>query len=100
MFWMEGCGHCEEVLTGVLPDLQEQYGGQLDIQLLEVATLDDTNRLYDTATALGVPEEQVGVPFLILGGETLIGSEQISQKQAAWITPTWQRWSGCCQIGL
>lgn len=80
LFWVEGCGHCEEVLTGVLPALQQQYGSQLDIQLLEVVTLEDTNRLYATAAALRVPKEQVGVPFLIVGDQVLIGSQKIPQK--------------------
>jgi uncharacterized membrane protein len=88
LYWMEGCGHCEEVLDGVLPTLQAQYGSQLDIQLIEVVTLEDTDQLYATAAAHGVPKEQVGVPLLIMNGQALVGSQQIPQQIPALVAQT------------
>lgn len=88
LYWMAGCGHCEEVLNGVLPVLQAQYGSQLDIQLVEVVTLEDTNQLYATAAAHGVPKEQVGVPLLIMNGQVLVGSQQIPQQMPALVAQT------------
>jgi uncharacterized membrane protein len=88
MYWMEGCGHCEDVLNGVLPVLQAQYGSQLDVQLIEVVTLEDADRLYAAAGALGVPKEQVGVPLLIMNDQVLVGSQQIPQQMPALVAQT------------
>jgi uncharacterized membrane protein len=88
LYWMEGCGHCEDVLNGVLPDLQAQYGSQLEIELIEVVTLEDTDQLYATAAVHGVPKEQVGVPLLIMNGQALVGSQQIPQQMPALVAQT------------
>ncbi len=77
LFWMDGCPHCHEVIDHVLPPLKEKYRDQLDIRLIEVVTRQDVDRLLQTAAALGIPNEQVGVPFLIIGDRALIGSLQI-----------------------
>jgi uncharacterized membrane protein len=80
LFWMDGCSHCHEVLDNVLPPLQEKYGAQLEITLVEVSGLDDVNRLYDIAARYGISRKQVRVPFLIVGNQVLMGSQQIPEK--------------------
>jgi len=77
LFWMDGCPHCHEVLENVLPPLREKYGKQLEILLIEVVSMDDADRLYEVAAAYGIPRERVGVPFLVIGEQVLIGSAQI-----------------------
>lgn len=77
LFWMNGCPHCHEVLDNVLPPLQEKYGAQLDMLLVEVIGMDDVNRLYEIAATYGFRRDQVAVPFLIIGDQVLIGSQQI-----------------------
>lgn len=77
MFWMNGCSHCEEVIARVLPPLQQKYGAQLDIRLIEVATDADIARLYQVGAAFGLAKEQVAVPLLLIGNQVLIGSAQI-----------------------
>jgi len=77
MFWMGTCGHCHYVLEEVLPPLQAQYKDQLEILLIELKTAEDIDRLYQTAAAFNIPKEQVGVPFLVIGDQVLIGSDQI-----------------------
>lgn len=77
LFWMDGCAHCHQVIDTVLPPLQAQYGAQLEIQLIEVVTLADLDRLYQVAAAFGLSKEQTGVPLLIIGGRALVGSDQI-----------------------
>ena len=52
MFWKDGCAHCHEVLENVLPPLQEKYGDQLEILLVEVVTMEDVDRLYEVARPL------------------------------------------------
>lgn len=80
LFWMDGCPHCHEVLDNVLPPLQERYGPQLEILLVEVVGMEDVNRLYDIAATYGFSRDQVGVPFLIIGDRALAGSQQIPEE--------------------
>ena len=77
MLWMDGCPHCEEIIDNVLPPLREQYGEQFDLQLIEVVTLDEINRLYEISAGYGFTKEQTGVPFLVIGETPLVGSDQI-----------------------
>lgn len=77
LFWMEGCPHCHEVLNNVLPPLQEKYSDQLQITLIETSSMEDIERLYTAAARYGISKDQVGVPFLIVGEQVLIGSNQI-----------------------
>jgi uncharacterized membrane protein/thiol-disulfide isomerase/thioredoxin len=80
LFWMDGCPHCHEVLTNVLPPLQEKYGEQFDLFMIEVATTQDVEVLYQVAASYNIPKEQTGVPFLIIGNHVLIGSQQIPNE--------------------
>ncbi len=80
MFWMNGCPHCHFVLDEVLPPLQEKYDGRLQIQLVELASVEDIDRLYLAAATLSIPKDQVGVPFLMIGDRVLVGSDQISSE--------------------
>jgi uncharacterized membrane protein/thiol-disulfide isomerase/thioredoxin len=77
LFWMESCPLCHSILEEVLPPLQGKYGNLLEIRLIEVATSGDFDQLIQTAASFGIPKEQVGVPFLVIGENALVGSEQI-----------------------
>jgi uncharacterized membrane protein len=80
MIWSQGCPHCHEVLENVLPTIQEQYGNQLEVLLIEVGTLEDIEQLFQVAESLGVSRDKVLIPFLIVGREVLIGSSQIPAR--------------------
>lgn len=77
LFWMDGCPHCHEVIDNVLPPLRQQYGQQLEIWMIEVLSIEDINRLYEIGEGYGLTPEQIGVPFLIIGENVLVGSKQI-----------------------
>jgi uncharacterized membrane protein/thiol-disulfide isomerase/thioredoxin len=77
MFWLDGCSHCHDVIENVLPPLQQKYGEQFDLQLIEVVTTEDIDHLYEVGASFGLAKEQVGVPFLIIGDRALVGSDQI-----------------------
>jgi uncharacterized membrane protein len=77
MFWMDSCDHCHYVIEEVLRPLQAEYGEQLEILLIELKGTGDVDWLYQVAAALGLAKEQVAVPFLIIGDQVLIGSQQI-----------------------
>jgi uncharacterized membrane protein len=82
---MKGCPHCEEVLARVLPPLQQKHGTQLDIRLIEVVTPQDIDQLYQIAASFGIPKDQTGVPFLVIGNQALVGSDQIPAELPALI---------------
>jgi uncharacterized membrane protein len=84
LYWMEGCPGCEEVLQNALPPLQEKYGEQLQITLVEVISEDDVDELYELAASFGMTREDTGVPLLVIGGQALVG-EEISNQLPAWI---------------
>ena len=77
MFWMDTCPHCHVVLDEVLPPLQQKYGDQLQISLIEVKSEETWNQLTQVGTALGISPDRLGVPFLVIGDKALIGSGQI-----------------------
>ena len=80
LFWSNGCPHCETVLLETLPPLQEAYRDQLDIQLIELVTLEDVNEFYAMFTTFGLSKEQTNVPLLLINDTPLVGAEQIAQE--------------------
>jgi len=80
LFWMEGCPHCHEVLDNVLPPMREKYGEQFEIRLIELVGAEEVNALYELAENRGIPKDKVAVPFLVIGEDTLIGSQQIPDE--------------------
>ena len=46
LFWSNGCPHCETVLRYTLPPLQESYRNQLNIQMVELVTLEDVDEFF------------------------------------------------------
>ena len=80
MFWMDTCSHCHEVIEEVLPPLQQQYGVQMQIVLVEIKSAEEFARLYPIAALYGIPRDYLGVPFLIIGDHALLGADQIQAK--------------------
>jgi uncharacterized membrane protein len=80
LFWSNGCPNCSEVLTNVLPSLQEKYDSGLNILLIEVVSAEDIDTLYSLGSALGLPKEQVAVPFLLIDNTALVGVKEIQGK--------------------
>jgi len=77
MFWMDGCPHCHDVMDYVLPPLQMQYGDQMYVHLIEIATMEQVDALYAAAEAAGLSRNQVGVPLMFVGDQVLIGRDEI-----------------------
>jgi uncharacterized membrane protein len=80
MFWMDSCPHCHEVLDKVLPPLQQKYGEQLLVRLVEVSAPESTERFYQAAAAFGINHDQAGVPLLLIGERALLGTDQIAAE--------------------
>lgn len=77
LFWENGCPSCETVLNETLPQLEAKYGSTLNIQKIEVVTLEDIDRLYRIGAAYGLPKDKIGVPLLLIGDQALVGTTQI-----------------------
>jgi uncharacterized membrane protein/glutaredoxin len=80
LFYSPTCPHCHDVMDDVLPPLRSQYGAQLEI--LEINVSEATgSQLYQAAiAALGIPDDRLGVPTLIIGGQALVGSREIPES--------------------
>lgn len=77
LFYSPSCPHCKEVIEGLLPELDQQYGSQLQIFGVNTYT-EEGGALYGAyVEAYDVPSEMQGVPALIVGDQYLIGSGQI-----------------------
>jgi uncharacterized membrane protein len=80
MYWINGCPGCHHILENVLPPIQEKFGEQFQLRLIEVVGIEDYEDLVRVAASLGVPKDQVFVPFMILGEQALIGLDQIQAE--------------------
>lgn len=80
LFWLDTCPHCHYVIEEVLPPLQEQYGDQLDIQLIEVDSEEKAAAFYAAGEVAGLTPETIGVPLLVVGDNVLTGSAQIPEE--------------------
>lgn len=85
LYWAEGCGHCHEVLDGVLPQMQQQYGAQLEVRLVEVVSMEDISAFFAVAEQYGFARGHAAVPFLLIGDRALMGVEQITAELPALI---------------
>jgi uncharacterized membrane protein len=80
LFYSPTCGHCHQVITEVLPPLFEQYGDQFLILGIDVSTEYGSTLFGATIEQTGFPEEQAGVPFLVIGDKIMFGSVQIPEE--------------------
>ena len=80
MFWIDTCSHCSFVREEVLPPLQAKFQEQLKIFQIQIKTATDLDQLYQIAEGFGMAKEDVGVPFIIIGDQVLIGSAQIPDE--------------------
>jgi uncharacterized membrane protein len=85
LFWSNGCPYCSQVLTNVLPGVQDKYDSQLSILLIELVTSKDVDNLYTLGASLGLSKEQIAVPFLLIDQTVLIGKDEINTKLAGLI---------------
>lgn len=77
LFWSATCPHCHYVIDNVLPPIKERYRDQLNLLLVEIKTRTDWQLLSHAAAQYGIPQDRIGVPFLVIGDTVLIGSGDI-----------------------
>ncbi len=79
LFFSPTCPHCHQVMDYDLPPLQEKYGAQLDILMVDVTNESGYNLYIAAVEALRISRERFGVPTLIVGDTVLVGSMEIPQ---------------------
>jgi uncharacterized membrane protein len=77
MFWMSGCKHCQQAISMTLPPIREKYGAQFNLQLIQIYSLEDIDALYALGASYGIEKHMVGVPFLVIGDQPLVGYDQV-----------------------
>ena len=77
MFWMSGCKHCQQTISMTLPPIREKYGTQLDLQLIQIYSLEHIDALYTLGASYGIEKHMIGVPFLVIGDQPLVGYDQV-----------------------
>jgi len=79
-FYSVDCPHCQTVEEEVLGPLQAQYGDQLDLRMLEISDPANYELLVHTEEFFDIAPEERGLPTLVVGGQVLIGEDQIRQE--------------------
>jgi uncharacterized membrane protein len=78
LFYSPSCGHCEYVITEVLPPLFEKYGDQLYMVGVDVTQPGGRALFLDVLQYFNL--ESAGVPFLVIGDTYLVGSVDIPEQ--------------------
>jgi uncharacterized membrane protein len=78
LFYSPTCPHCEYVITQTLPPLAQKYGDQL--QIIGVNVSEQEGGTLFLAALDQFKLQEGGVPFLVVGENYLIGSDDIPEK--------------------
>ena len=74
------CPHCAAVVDEVLDPLQEQYGDQVQIKVVEISDPANYEMLIRADEMFDVSPEERGLPTLVIGGQVLIGEVAIRER--------------------
>ncbi|MCJ7733656.1 MAG: hypothetical protein MUP11_03815 [Anaerolineales bacterium] len=80
LFYSPTCGHCKQVIEGVLPVLDRQYGTQLLIFGVNTYSETGTMIFENFVAAFDIPSDMQAVPTVVVGDQYLIGSSDIPEK--------------------
>ena len=79
-FTAEDCAHCNAVVNEVLKPLQEKYGEQLQIKMVEISDPANYEMLIRAEEMFNVAPEERGLPTLIVGQHVLVGEDEIRER--------------------
>ncbi|MCX7680480.1 MAG: hypothetical protein N2508_00685 [Anaerolineae bacterium] len=87
-FYRDDCPHCITTLNEVLIPLQVEYDRRLEMKLVQFhdpaqpggIDPDKYALLLQAEELFGVAPEERGIPMLVVGGEVLIGEEEIRER--------------------
>jgi thiol-disulfide isomerase/thioredoxin len=81
IFHSQTCPHCEDIINNFLPDIQEKYGDQLEVKLLDISEQANFELALALEEVYGIPEAEAGIPEVFIGHTPpLIGSYVIREQ--------------------
>lgn len=75
LFYSPTCGHCEKVINEALPPIQQKYGQQLQITMVNVSTEQGSQLMLAAYNQKLIPSRSV--PTLVISGTALVGDVDI-----------------------
>jgi uncharacterized membrane protein len=82
LFYSPTCPHCHDVINNTIPKLEAQFGSDLEILFVNVATESGAEMIFAACPVLGVEEHCGAVPMMAIGEQALIGSGEIPAQAA------------------
>ena len=79
-FTANDCPHCGAIIEEVLNPLQDKYGDQLEIKVVEISDPANYEMLIRTEEMFGVSPEERGLPTLVVDDHVLIGEDAIREQ--------------------
>lgn len=83
LFYQPTCPHCHEVIDTHLPPLKEKYGDQFQLIGIDTSLQTGADLYQNAVAALGIPQERLGVPLMVVGDLALVGSQEIPTQLPA-----------------
>lgn len=80
LFYSPSCGHCTKVINEVLPPLIDQYGDQLQLIGINVATQEGVELFQLFLDDWKIDQNRYGVPALVVGDTHLVGELEIPEQ--------------------
>lgn len=80
LFHSPTCPHCQIVINEVLPPIQEKYGDQIEIKLLDISDSYNYGLLLSLEEAAQIPPEKRGVPMMFVGRTIMVGDLSIKDN--------------------
>ncbi len=80
LFYSQTCPNCHFVLQNTLPPLQQKYGSQLDIRLLEVNEPANYELWISAVENFRIPDDSYIVPMLFIGDQVLLGADEVDGR--------------------
>ena len=77
-FYSPTCPHCQHVIQNDWPNIQAEFGDQLNVLFINASTAQGSAIMTSARTALQI--EANGVPMLIIGSEVFVGEIDIPAR--------------------
>ena len=80
LFHSPTCPHCEAVINDFLPGIQEKYGDQIEIKLLDISDSYNYGLFVSLEEAAKIPSEKRGIPMMFVGHTIMVGELSIKDN--------------------
>jgi cytochrome c biogenesis protein CcdA/thiol-disulfide isomerase/thioredoxin len=80
LFYSDSCPHCHHVMDEFLPPLLEAYGESVRLEKIAIDDLLGYRLFMLMCDLAGIPQDQRGVPLMVIGHSVLLGANQIEER--------------------